>query len=65
MAYLFLVLVYTSVCLGFVLGLLIDDDEIPSAVKILMAIFSPIIASLLFGIALGMIAIAKIKGETK
>ena len=64
MVYLFLVVVYTSVCLGFVLGLLIDDDEIPNTVKILMAIFSPIVAPLLFGIALGMIAIAKIKGET-
>ena len=65
MAHFFLVVVYTLVCLGFVVGLLIDDDEIPNSVKILMAIFSPIIASFLFGVALGIIVIAKIKEDTK
>ena len=65
MVHFFLVVVYILVCLGFVVGLLIDNDEIPNTAKILMAIFSPIIAPFLFGIALGMIAIAKIKEETK
>ena len=66
MAEFLLVLFYglSLICVGYVLGFLIDNDEFPNAVKVLMVIFSPIIAPLLFGAALGMIILAKVKKET-
>lgn len=55
---------YSLICVGYVLGFLINNDECPNIVKVLMAIFSPFIAPLLFGAALGMIIVAKVKKET-
>lgn len=60
----FLSVFYVLICLGFVVGTLIDNDDIPNTVKVLMAIFSSIVAPLLLGLALGMIILAKVKKET-
>ena len=66
MAEFLLVLFYglSLIYVGYVLGFLIDNDEFPNVVKVLMVIFSPIIAPLLFGATLGMIILAKVKKET-
>lgn len=60
----FLSVFYALICLGYVLGFLIDNDDFPNGVKVLMAIFSSIIAPLLFGAGLGIIILAKVKKET-
>ena len=60
----FLSVFYGLICGGYVLSFLIDNDNIPNAVKVLMAIFSSIVAPLLFGAGLGMIMLAKVKKET-
>lgn len=60
----FLSVFYGLICGGYVLGFLIDNDNIPNAVKVLMAIFSSIVAPVLFGAALAMIILAKVKKET-
>lgn len=59
-----LVSFYVLICLGCVLGFLTDNDDFPNGVKFLMAIFSSIFAPLLFGAALGIIILAKLKKET-
>lgn len=60
----FLSVFYGLICVGYVIGFLIDNDDFSNGVKVLMAIFSPIIAPLLFGAALGMIILTKVKKET-
>lgn len=60
----FLSVFYGLICGGYVLGFLNDNDNIPNAVKVLMAIFSSIVAPVLFGAALAMIILAKVKKET-
>lgn len=60
----FLSVFYVLICGGYVLGFIIENDDFSNGVKVLMAIFSPIIAPLLFGAALGMIILAKVKKET-
>lgn len=60
----FLSVLYGLICGGYVLGFLNDNDNIPNAVKVLMAIFSSIVAPVLFGAALAMIILAKVKKET-
>lgn len=55
---------YGLICGGYVLGFLIDNDDFSNEVKVLMAIFSPVVAPLLFGIGMGMIILAKVKKET-
>jgi hypothetical protein len=64
MAHLFLATIYGLICGGYVISFLIDNDDFSNGVKVLMAIFSPIIAPLLFGVALGMLMLAKVKKET-
>lgn len=64
MVNLFLVSFYALICFGFVLGTLIDNDDIPNAVKVLMTIFSFIVAPLLLGAAFGMIMLAKVRKKT-
>lgn len=63
---LFLSLFYSLICIGYVVGFLSDNDDISKAGKVLMAIFSPILAPLFLGIGLGMIIdrqLNKEKGE--
>jgi membrane protein DedA with SNARE-associated domain len=60
----FLVSFYVLICLGYVLGFLNDNDDIPNAVKVLMTIFSSIVAPVLFGAGMAMIILAKVKKET-
>jgi cytochrome bd-type quinol oxidase subunit 2 len=60
----FLSVLYGLICGGYVISFLIDNDDFSNGVKVLMAIFSPIIAPLLFGVALGMLMLAKVKKET-
>ena len=64
MVNLFLVSFYALICFGFVLGTLIDNDDIPNAVKVLMTIFSFIVAPLLLGVSFGMIILTKLRKET-
>ena len=59
-----LVSFYILICIGFVIGILIDNNNFSNIVKIIMVIFSPIFAPLLLGIELEMIIIAKVKKET-
>ena len=63
MAYLFLALFYV-LCVGFVVGSLIDNDNFSDTIKVLMAIFSPIVALFLLGAELGMIILTKVEKET-
>ena len=60
----FLSVFYGLICGGYVLGFLIDNDDFSNGVKVLMAIFSPIVAPLLFGAGFGMLMLAKIKKDT-
>jgi fructose-specific phosphotransferase system IIC component len=62
--YLFLATIYGLICAGYVVAFLIENDDIPNAVKVLMAIFSSIVAPLLFGAAFGMIMLDKVKKGT-
>lgn len=39
---------YTLLSVGFVIGYLIDNGEIPNVVKILMVLFSPVIAPVIW-----------------
>lgn len=64
MTHVFLVSFYILICLGFVIGTLIDNDDFSNGIKVLMAIFSPVVAPLLLGAGLGMIMLAKVKKET-
>lgn len=61
MTHLFLVSLYVFICLGFVVGYLINNDAISNAVKVLMTIFSPIVAPLILGVGMGVIIFAKAK----
>lgn len=61
MTHLFLASFYILICLGFVIGTLMDNDDIPNAVKLLMTIFSPIVAPLLLGVVSGMIIITRVR----
>lgn len=61
MAHLFLLSFYVFICLGFVIGYLINNDAISNAVKVLMTIFSPIVAPFILGAGLGVIIFAKAK----
>lgn len=63
MIYLFLVLFYI-LCVGFVIGTLIDNDNFSNTAKVLMAIFSPVVVPFLLGADLGMIILAKVEKET-
>lgn len=60
----FLSVFYGLICGGYVIGFLIDNDDLPNAVKVLMAIFSSIVAPVLFGAGMAMIILAKVKKET-
>lgn len=60
----FLSVFYGLICVGYVIGFLIENDDFSDGVKVLMAIFSPVVAPLLFGVALGMLMLAKVKKET-
>lgn len=64
MTHVFLVSFYILICLGFVIGTLIDNDDFSNGIKVLMAIFSPVVAPLLLGAGLGMIMLTKVKKET-
>lgn len=61
MTHLLLVSLYVLISLGFVVGTLIDNDDIPNAAKVLMVILSSFLAPLLLGVAFGMIIIAKVR----
>ena len=60
----FLSVFYGLICVGYMVGLLIDNDDIPSIVRVLMVIFSPILTPFLLAAGSGMMMIAKIKEET-
>lgn len=64
MIHLFLISFYVLICLGFVIGILNDSDESSNIIKFLMALFSPIVAPVLLGVALGLIIVAQVEKQT-
>jgi hypothetical protein len=55
----FLAVLYTLICEGFIVGILMDDDETPYASKIIMILFAVIVAPTFFGITIGRIIMSR------
>lgn len=51
--FIFLIITYTLISIGFVVGFTMDNYDIPKWVKVILLLISPIVTPLLFGASIG------------